>query len=129
MEPETRRTNYYVEINLDVFAGDANLNLNPTIQYDNHLFFGSSEKYIIDPTKIKNIYVNFTVEAKVDSYYVVSFRDVEKTDERSFIGESGLLMQYLNKDKIKERSFHFWHNSYTGKTSPYVVNVIPINCG
>ena len=122
------RTNYYVEINLDVLSGDAILNLHSSIQYDNHLFYGSSEKYIIDPTKIENIYVNFTVDAKEDSYYVVSFRDVEKTEERSFIGESGLLMQYLNNDKIKERSFHFWHNSYTGKTSPYVVNVIPINC-
>ena len=64
----------------------------------------------------------------MNSYYVISYRDVETNNEYSTIGESGFLLQSIKNDRFIERFFSFWHNNPSKNNVPYIFNLIPINC-
>ena len=123
-------SNYKLEINLDVFAGDAVLSFSSEMGYVNykHIFVGSSEKYILEPSDVKDREVVYSIIAKSNSYYATSFRILEPKDDSSNIGEGGLLLQFLNEENLKSRDFQFWHNMPYKQNVPYVANFIPINC-
>jgi hypothetical protein len=129
--PLPTNDNNIIELNLDVFSGDAVINFASdklgNIKYE-HVFFGNSEKYIFKATDVKRKLIKFWVRAKENSFYVVSFRDVEKKGETSSIGESGFLLQAIEGDKQLERFFGFWHNTPGKQNTPYVTNFMPINC-
>ena len=115
-----------LEINLDVLSGDAVLIIDKDI-INETIFFGSSEKYIIKPSKIEGKTINLKVEAKLDSYYVISYRIAGKKNNNVQIGESGLLLQYVSEDETS-KIFTFWHNNPEINPNPYIINVMPLNC-
>ena len=121
-----------LEINLDVLAGDVVLEIdkNTLVQYPHkYLFFGTSQKYIFDGKNFNGDNITVTVSARKSSFYVLSYRDVEPNEERSRIGESGLLLQAIKGDNPEfRRYFQFWHNSPSKEKTSYVANFIPINC-
>jgi hypothetical protein len=122
-----------IELSLDVFAGDAVLYLldeagqSVLYKYD-HVFYGSSEKYILRRNDIKNSDIIFSVFARTNSYYSVSFRELIKESQGNEIGESGLLLQFLNENTIPSRYLKFFHNSPYKQNTPYITNIIPLNC-
>ena len=72
-----------IELSLDVFAGDVVLYLmdeggqSVLYKYD-HVFYGSSEKYILKRNDLKDGDIIFSVFARTNSYYSVSFRELIK---------------------------------------------------
>jgi hypothetical protein len=119
-----------IEVNLDVFSGDCIIQFDKDkLQNTNYkyIFFGNSEKYIFPASKVKGQTIKFWVRAKTNSYYVISYRDVESNNEYSKIGESGFLLQSIKNDRFIERFFSFWHNNPSKNNVPYIFNLIPIN--
>ena len=122
-----------IELSLDVFAGDAVIylmdNQGQSVLYKyEHVFYGSSEKYILKQDDIKNTDIIFSVFARKNSYYVVSFRELVKESQGNDIGESGILLQYVNPDTIPSRYLQFFHNSPRKQKVSYISNIIPLNC-
>ena len=116
------------EINLDVLTGDVELKFIPNIKYQS-IFFGSSEKYIIESKEIKGKNITIEINTANVSYYVISYRFVEKNKNYVEIGESGLLLQYVSEsEKENPKYFTFWHNNPENNINPYVINIIPLNC-
>uniref|UniRef100_UPI0025F02A67 hypothetical protein n=1 Tax=Methanosphaera sp. TaxID=2666342 RepID=UPI0025F02A67 len=119
-----------IEINLDVFSGEC------VIQFDTeklqntnykYIFFGNSEKNIFSASKVKGQTNIFWVRAKINSYYIISYRDVEISNENCRIGERSFLLQLIKNDKVNERLFTFWNNNPSKNDVPYIFNLIPIN--
>ena len=105
---------------LVVFVGDSVLYLiNEKGQYVlykyQHVFYGSSEKYILKRNDIKDII--FSVFFRTNSYYSVSFRELIKNLHGNEIGKSGLLLIFLNENTIPNRYLKFFNNS------PYKQNI------
>ena len=122
-----------IELSLDVFAGDAVLNLmdeggQSVIYKYEHIFYGSSEKYILRKEDIRNTDIIFSVFARTNSYYAVSFRELVKDSQGTEIGESGLLLQSIHEETMPTRYLQFFHNSPTKQNVSYIANIIPINC-
>ncbi len=80
-----------------------------------HVFYGSSEKYILKRNDIKDII--FFVFSRTNSYYSISFRELIKNLHDNEIGEIGLLLQFLNENTIQNRYLKFFNNN------PYKQNI------
>jgi hypothetical protein len=111
-------------LSLDIFSGESFIEFNKSSSFNKRLFFGTSEKYIF--TNVNNTNISFTVNAKTNSYYVVSYKEIDPQNDESNIGMNGLLLQSLEKES-KKKTFNFWENN-PKNSNQYIANFIPLNC-
>ena len=118
-----------IEVNLEIFSGDAVLQFENEFTINSqYLFYGSTEKYIFNESEIAGQILLVSVVARKNTYYVISYRHIKIEKDETRIGESGLLLQLIQGIENSVKYFTFYHISPTKKDTPYIVNFIPINC-
>ena len=116
-----------IEINFDVISGNADVNFqfSSTTPKIEKIRYGNSKKFILSHNgNIGSIEAN--VQAKLNSYYLISYRYIDDKNEIS-LKDSGLILQYLDKEK-SEKNFVFKHNLKNSDFGIFHINIIPLNC-
>ena len=125
ISPYAKKLGNKIEINLEIFSGDAVLQFNKEIKEKaKYLFYGSTEKYIFNETSLAGQTIFFSVIARKNTYYVISYRHIDIEIDEVNIGESGLLLQFIEGNQDAKKYFHFQNIN----SKEYIINFIPINC-